>query len=74
MSKLVTDESIHRFAHRLKSLHFVSCYRTAFNRGEGAARSVWLITSNLLAAVAAILPFRVSFVTGNYYGRWEYLR
>jgi hypothetical protein len=56
ISKLVTDESIHRFAHQLKSLHVVRCYRTAFNRGEGAARSVWLVTSQLLAAVAAISP------------------
>jgi len=67
MSKLVTDDSIRRFAYRLKGLHVARYYvgRTAFNRWQGAARSVWLRTSQLLAAVAAILPFRVSFVTGS---------
>lgn len=67
MSKLVAVESIHRFAYGLMSLHVARYYvgRTAFNRWQGAARSVWLRTSQLLAAVTAILPFRVSVVTGN---------
>lgn len=67
MARLVTDDSIRRFAYRLKGLHVARYYvgRTAFDRWQGAARSVWLRTSQLLAAFAAILPFRVSFVTGS---------
>jgi hypothetical protein len=55
MSELVMNESIHRFANRLKRLHFASYYvgRTAFNMWQGGARSLYL--TQLLATVAAII-------------------